>query len=112
MSGETATNCRLVESSIENDGGYFIIARRNLLIGLWAGAKLGLPTEAYADYALEVMLSDLARPGPDDLIEKIEGDFAAHGIPTSRTEIVEELRSKHCLATAQVGRLAGEVTSH
>ena len=50
-------------------------ARRNRLLGEWAGDILGLEGDARADYAKEVVKSDFAEPGDDDVFRKVEGDL-------------------------------------
>jgi hypothetical protein len=66
-------------------------ARRNMRLGLWAGAKLGMTEEARAAYALEVMVAGMIDPGYDDVVDKIMGDFTEQGIPMTRREIIEQL---------------------
>jgi hypothetical protein len=51
-------------------------ARRNKLLGHWAAALLG-KTGAEADaYAIEVVKSDFAEAGDDDVLRKVAGDLA------------------------------------
>jgi hypothetical protein len=74
-------------------------ARCNMRVGLWAGAKLGLPEEGRAVYALEVMVAGMMDPGHDDVVDKIMHDFAKHGIPVTRKEILVQLgKDPHCVA--------------
>jgi hypothetical protein len=75
-------------------------ARRNMRVGLWAGAKLGLPEERRAVYALEVMLSGMIDFGHDDVIDKIMHDFNKHEIPMTRGQILAQLSKEHyCVMT-------------
>jgi hypothetical protein len=71
-----------------------LIARCNMRVGLWAGAKLGLPEEGRAVYALEVMLAGMIDPG-HDVVDKITGDFTKHGIPMTRRQILVQLSKDH-----------------
>ena len=66
-------------------------ARRNMRLGLWAGAKLGMTEEVCAAYALEVMVAGMIDPGDDDVVDKIIGDFTAQGVPMTRGDILEQL---------------------
>ena len=66
-------------------------ARCNMRVGLWAGAKLDLPEESRAVYALEVMLAGMIDLGHDDVIDKIMVDFNKHGIPVTRGQILVQL---------------------
>jgi len=54
-------------------------ARRNLLIGIWAGRRLALPEAALSQYALDVMWADHAESGDADVIRKLTTDFDAAG---------------------------------
>jgi hypothetical protein len=66
-------------------------ARRNTRLGLWAAAKLGLPEESQAVYALEVMLAGMMDSGHDDVVNKILRDFTEHGIPMKRGQVLAQL---------------------
>ena len=74
-----------------------VIGRRDMLVGLWAGARLGLPEESRAIYALEVMAAGLMDPRPDDVVDKIMHDFTTRGIPIARGEILVQLSKIHRL---------------
>ncbi len=74
-----------------------VIGRRDMLVGLWAGARLGLPEESRAIYALEVMAAGLMDPRPDDVVDKIMHDFTTRGIPITRGEILVQLSKIHRL---------------
>ncbi len=70
-----------------------ILARRDKLIGLWAAEKLGKDGAAAEDYARQVVLSDLEKPGDDDIIAKLHGDLAALGVGVAdiKAMLVEKL---------------------
>jgi hypothetical protein len=55
-------------------------ARRNRLLGNWAAGLLGLTGEAAAQYAKEVVASDFAKSGDDDVLQKVLADFSAKGV--------------------------------
>ena len=78
-----------------------MIGRRDMLVGLWAGARLGLPEESRAIYALEVMAAGLMDPRPDDVVDKIMHDFSTHGIPITRGQILVQLSKIHRLVDTQ-----------
>lgn len=58
----------------------YVVARRNALIGIWAGDRLGLEGDALSRYVVEVMESDLEEVGHRDILRKLIGDFARAGI--------------------------------
>jgi hypothetical protein len=69
-----------------------INARRNRLFGLWAAARLGLPTGKEAEaYAKTVVAADFAAPGDADVIEKVRADLAGRGVAVSEAELLVEL---------------------
>lgn len=57
-----------------------VVARRNKLLGLWAAEQLGKAGAEAEAYAKEVVIADLDKPGDDDVIGKVVGDFQAAGI--------------------------------
>ena len=77
-----------------------ILARRDKLIGLWAANKLGKDEAAAADYAKSVVLSDLEKPGDDDIIAKLHGDLAGLGVGIN--DIKAMLVEKRAQAEAQL----------
>ena len=78
-----------------------MIGRRDMMVGLWAGAQLGLPEESRAIYALEVMAAGLMDPRPDDVVDKIMHDFSTRGIPITRGQILVQLSKIHRLVDMQ-----------
>jgi hypothetical protein len=70
-------------------------ARRNMRLGLWAGAQLKLSQEGRAVYALAVMVAGIVDSGHDRVIDKIRRDFTQHGVPITREQIRLQL-SNHC----------------
>jgi len=57
-----------------------VIARRNKLLGEWAGRQLGLAGADLDAYAKTVVMSDFDKPGDDDVMEKVTTDLKAKGI--------------------------------
>jgi hypothetical protein len=75
-------------------------ARCNMRVGLWAGAKLDLPEESRAVYALEVMAAGMIDLGHDDVVDKIMSDFNKHGITITRGQILVQLsKERRCVMT-------------
>ena len=67
-------------------------ARRNYLMGLWAGQKLGFKDGRLTDYVHEVMESDYEEPGPQDVVRKVRGDLTATGIDVSEADVLLQLQ--------------------
>ena len=78
-------------------------ARRNKLLGLWAAERMGLAGEAAERYARDVLAADLEKPGVDDVIAKIAGDFAKHGVGIDEARIRAELARCAADAKKQLG---------
>lgn len=57
-----------------------VMARRNRLLGEWAGSEMGLSGDALTAYAKDVVMSDFDRPGDEDVLEKVQADLKAAGI--------------------------------
>lgn len=68
-------------------------ARRNKLLGLWAGGQMGLSEEHAKEYAAEVVASDFEEAGDEDVFRKVSGDIKAKGIAVTddmiRAKMVE-----------------------
>jgi hypothetical protein len=62
-------------------------ARRNKLLGQWAGEKLGLSGDAAVAYAKDVVASDFEEAGDDDVVRKVMADFKAKNIEQSEHQI-------------------------
>ncbi len=67
-----------------------INARRNKLLGQWVADKLNKTNQAKEDYVLQVIKSDMAEPGDEDVFRKVKKDLALVGI----NNIDDEIRSK------------------
>ncbi len=52
-------------------------ARRNKLLGLWAAGLMGREGDAAGSYATEVINSDFAEAGDEDVFRKVSGDLGA-----------------------------------
>ena len=68
-------------------------AKRNKYLGEWAADKLGKVDNDRVAYAQEVIKSDFAEPGDEDVFRKIQGDFKKASISISDAEIREQMSS-------------------
>ena len=75
-------------------------ARRNKQLALWAAEKLGR-TDLDA-YVTEVIASDLAEAGDEDLFRKIRKDFDAAGVAQSDHQIRRTMDELLTRAMAEV----------
>ncbi|MGI9401756.1 MAG: ATPase inhibitor subunit zeta [Rhizobiaceae bacterium] len=67
-------------------------ARRNYLMGLWAGRMLGLRERQLSEYVCDVMVSDYQEPGPGVVVRKLRRDLADAGMEFSESEVLRQLR--------------------
>ena len=67
---------------IDADTRDAVVARRNVLAGLWAGRLLGLADAALTAYAAVVHRADFQTEGDGDIVLKVAGDLSAAGLAT------------------------------
>ena len=72
----------------EEELQFKVNARRNKYLGEWAADKLGKPEKDKAAYVLEVIKSDFAKPGDDDVFKKIQLEI---GTKLSTFENIQKL---------------------
>jgi len=70
-----------------------INAKRNKYLGEWAADKLGKTNTDKTTYIQEVIKSDFAEPGDEDVFRKIQKDFKEASISISDSEIREQMTS-------------------
>ncbi|MDO9525322.1 MAG: DUF1476 domain-containing protein [Gemmobacter sp.] len=74
-------------------------ARRNKLLGLWAAELLGKTGDDAAAYAIDVVKSDFAEAGDDDVLRKVAADL---GDRATRAEIRAKMDALVAVAKAQL----------
>ena len=82
----------------DQEAQFKIRAIRNKLIGEWAASLIKPENEEV--YVKEVRISDLEKPGDDDIIDKLIGDFESKNLGIERQEIIKKIE--------ECGRLAVE----
>ena len=95
---------RAFETNFAHDEemNFRIVARRNRLLGEWAGRQMGLSEAETESYAKDVVRSDFEEAGEHDVIRKVLGDLTAAGIDCDESKIVEALRNKEIEARRQI----------
>lgn len=76
---------------LDEETRFKIAARRNKLLGLWAAERMGLSGDHAGDYAKEVVMADFAKPGDEDVLEKVLKDLTDKGLDTTNAEIRQEM---------------------
>lgn len=77
-------------------------ARRDKLLGLWAGQKLGKSGPALQDYAMSLVLSELGRDGEAVLRKQIVDDFARARLPLSDSDLAQKMNEFFAEAMRQL----------
>ena len=67
-----------------------INAKRNKFLGEWIADKLNKTDKDKEDYILEVIKSDMAEPGDEDVFRKVKNDLSQAGL----NNMDEEIRNK------------------
>lgn len=94
-------NAQREDWCIDQDTRDRIVARRNVLAGLWAAQLMRLPEQAAKDYAADVHFADYRAAGDDDIIRKLCDDLAQAGFAATPQMIRGKLAEFHRQAAAQ-----------
>jgi hypothetical protein len=70
-----------------------VTARRNYLLAIWAGRKLGLTERELSGFIEAVMQSDFEEPGPHDVIRTLQAEFDIRGLTTQPCQLLDKLKS-------------------
>ena len=87
---------------LDQEQEFRVHARRDKLFGLWAAGKLVRVGSAADVYAAEVVNSNFARPGDDDMLDKVKADFKAAGVAISEADVAAALRDSESAAMQQI----------
>ncbi len=79
-----------------------VTARRNRLLGEWAGELMGLSGEALKAYAGDVVQSDFDKPGDEDVLEKVLADLNGKNIQASNHQVRKQMDDLLAEAKKQV----------
>ncbi|MDP8916522.1 MAG: DUF1476 domain-containing protein [Pseudomonadota bacterium] len=60
---------------LDADQEFRAVARRNRMLGRWAGEQLGLSGEQLDDYCRSVVKADFEEAGDDDVLRKVSADL-------------------------------------
>lgn len=68
-----------------------VMARRNRLLGEWAGGLMGLTGEDLKKYAAEVVQSDFDKPGDADVHDKVLADLNGKNVQASAHQVRKQM---------------------
>jgi hypothetical protein len=75
-----------------------ITARRNRLLGEWAGEKMGLTPAETDAYAKAVVQADFEEAGDEDVIRKLVGDLTSAGVEADEPMVRAALEEQAAIA--------------
>lgn len=88
--------------ALDQDQEFRANARRNRLLGLWAGELMGLAGDNLQSYAQAVVKSDFELPGDEDVLNKVARDLKGSGLTTSEAEVRRKMDELLAQAREQV----------
>lgn len=77
-------------------------ARRNKLLAVWAGGKMGIEGAALEDYIKSVRRADLSEAGDDDVFRKVRDDLKAKSVAVTDVEIRTAMQDYLAEAVKQI----------
>jgi len=80
----------------DQEAQFKIRAIRNKLVGEWAASLIKPDNEEI--YVKEVRVSDLEKPGDDDIIDKLLSDFESKNLGIAREGIIKKIEECERLA--------------
>lgn len=96
--GETGP---LLDWCLDADTRDHVIARRNVLTGLWAGRLIGLTGTDLARYAAGMHRADFEVPGDADIVAALLRDFDGAGLVMTEGTVRQTLAAFHRQALVQ-----------
>jgi hypothetical protein len=77
-------------------------ARRNRLLGLWAGGLMGLENEHLQDYAAAIVRSEVVLPNDVDVQRKLTGDLIGSGLKINEDQVRAKMDELQAVARQQI----------
>jgi hypothetical protein len=87
--------------AFEEELEFKVRARRDRLVGLWAGGLMGLKDAALEAYVAGLLHADLSTPGTEEVYQKVVADFGGQGVAVRPQEV-----------RARIGELTLEAREH
>jgi hypothetical protein len=77
-------------------------ARRDYILGLWAGRQMGLCGDDLQLYVRDVLHTDRMTPGADPMIDKVARDFSNCGVAVAQNHIRVALQNAERTARTEM----------
>ena len=86
----------------DQDLEFKALARRNRLLGLWAGGLMGLEDPHLESYAEAVIRYEVAHPGEDAIQRKVAQDLIGSGLKVSEDQVRGKMDEFLAIARGQL----------
>jgi len=86
----------------EQDQEFKALARRNRLLGLWAGGLMGLEDPHLENYATAVIRYEVSHPGEEVIGRKIAQDLIGSGLKVSEDQVRGKMDELLAVARGQI----------
>ena len=87
---------------LDEENRFKMDARRNNLLGEWLAFQFGLTGDAVAEYAKEVVISDLDEPGQEDVVRKVLADIEKKGSDITEADVRAKMSEFEGVAVEQI----------
>jgi hypothetical protein len=77
-------------------------ARRNRLLGLWAGELMGLEDQHLQDYAAAIVRSEVTAPDEEDVLRRVLGDLVGAGLKITEGQVRGKMHELLAVARSQI----------
>jgi hypothetical protein len=86
----------------DQDAEFKALARRNRLLGVWAGELMGLQGSHLEDYGRAVVKSEVDQPGEEDVLRKVFEDLKGSGCAVTEGDVRLKMAELMALAREQI----------
>ncbi len=86
----------------DQDEEFRAAARRNRLLGLWAGALMGLEQGHLEDYARAVVKSEVVHHDDEDVLRKVFEDLKGAGVQITEGDVRMKMAELMAMAREQI----------
>ena len=87
---------------LDEENRFKVDARRNKLLGEWLAFQFGFTSDAVAQYAKEVVISDLDEPGQEDVVHKVLADIEKKGSDITEADVLAKMSEFEGVAVEQI----------
>ena len=89
--------------AFEEELEFKVRARRDRLVGLWAGGLMGLKDADLEAYVASLVHADLSTPATEEVYQKVVADFGRHGVGVRPQEVRSRIAELTVAAREHMG---------